>query len=130
MAIIGPTNGPSDLTMKAKSKAKARKSKPKTRAKPKKSKATRTTTVPRTVSITTPTISADFKTCEEVEVGDIGGFGITTEERMERETRCIQRATQFCKSCMRNLCNTHYDLLHKDHDNPIRHDSGPSPVQM
>jgi hypothetical protein len=31
---------------------------------------------------------------------------------------------------MRNLCNTHYDLLHKDHDNPIRHDSGPSPVQM
>jgi hypothetical protein len=49
---------------------------------------------------------------------------------MERETRCIQRATQFCKSCMRNLCNTHYDLLHKDHENPVRHDSGPSPVQM
>jgi len=116
--------------MKAKSKAKAKKSKSKTGAKPKKRRATSTTAVPRTVAITTPTISADFKTCEEVEVGDIGGFGITTEERMERETRCIQRATQFCKSCMRNLCNTHYDLLHKDHDNPVRQDSGPSPVQM
>jgi len=84
----------------------------------------------RPIATTTPNLSPDFKTCEEVEVGDIGGFGITSEERMERETRCSQRATQFCKNCVRNLCNTHYDLLHKDHDNIVRHDSGPSPVQM
>ncbi|HWY28138.1 MAG TPA: hypothetical protein VNW25_02650 [Candidatus Sulfotelmatobacter sp.] len=117
--------------MKAKSKAKAKtKSRPKTRAKPKKNRTPRTTASPRPASITTPTLSPDFKICEEVEVGDIGGFGITTEERMERETRCTQRATQFCKNCMRNLCNTHYDLLHKDHDNPVGHDSGPNPVPM
>jgi hypothetical protein len=63
-------------------------------------------------------------------VGDIGGFGITSEERMERETRCSQRATQFCTRCQRNLCNTHYELLHKDHELTVRHDSGPSPVQV
>ena len=130
MAIIGPTHGPSDSTMKAKSKAKAKKSRAKTRAKPKKTKTRRTTAVARPISATTPAVSADFKTCEELEVGDIGGFGITTEERMERETRCIQRATQFCKSCMRNLCNTHYDLLHKDHDSLVKLGSGPNPVQL
>jgi hypothetical protein len=131
LAIISLANGPSDSTMKAKSKAKAKtKSKRRTRAKPKKSHTTRTKVAPRPAPVATPTLSLDFKTCEELEVGDIGGFGITTEERMERETRCTQRATQFCKNCMRNLCNTHYDLLHKDHDNPVGNDAGPSPVQM
>jgi len=131
VAIISPANGPSDPTMKAKHKAKAKtKSKPKTRAKPKTSRTTRTSAATTPTSITMPNLSPDFKTCEEIEVGDIGGFGITSEERMERETRCTQRATQFCTSCAKNLCNTHFDLLHKDHDNPIRHDSGPSPVQM
>src|SRR3989441_3759967 len=117
--------------MKAKHKAKAKtKSKPKTRAKPKTSRTTRTSAATTPTSITTPNLSPDFKTCEEVEVGDIGGFGITSEERMERETRCTQRAAQFCKSCAKNLCNTHYDILHKDHDHPTGPDSGPSPVQM
>jgi hypothetical protein len=126
---FAPAYGPSDSTMKAKSKAKA-KSKHKTRTKPKTSRTTRASAATRLTSITTPNLSPDFKTCEEIEVGDIGGFGITSEERMERETHCTQRATQFCTSCAKNLCNTHYDLLHKDHDNPIDHDSGPSPVQM
>src|SRR6266702_2720725 len=117
--------------MKAKRKAKAKtRTKAKTRAKSKKSQATRASPTTKPSAITAPNLSPDFKTCEEVEVGDIGGFGITSEERMERETRCTQRATQFCKSCARNLCNSHYDLLHKDHDNPVHHDSGPSPVQM
>ena len=117
--------------MKAKNKAKA-KTKPKhrTRVKPKTNSTTQTSLAPRPSSITTPNLSPAFKTCEEIEVGDIGGFGITSEERMERETRCTQRATQFCTSCAKNLCNTHYDLLHKDHDNPARHDSSPSPVQI
>src|SRR2546422_11407129 len=62
--------------MKAKSKAKAKtRSRSKTRAKPKKSRTTRTTATPRPASITTPPLSPDFKTCEEVEVGDIGGVG-------------------------------------------------------
>jgi len=117
--------------MKAKSKAKAKtKSKHKTRAKPKKGRTIRASATARPTSITTPNLTPDFKTCEEIEVGDIGGFGITSEERMERETHCTQHATQFCKSCAKNLCNTHYDLLHKDHDNPVGHASGPSPVQV
>ena len=131
MAIISPENGPSDPTMKAKRKAKAKtRTKAKTRAKSKTSRTTQANAAPRPSLATTPNLSPDFKTCEEVEVGDIGGFGITSEERMERETRCTQRATQFCKSCAKNLCTTHYDILHKDHDNPIGHDSRPSPVQM
>ena len=131
MAIISPENGPSDPTMKAKRKAKAKtRTKAKTRAKSKTSRTTQANAAPRPSLATTPNLSPDFKTCEEVEVGDIGGFGITSEERMERETRCTQRATQFCKSCAKNLCNTHYDILHKDHDNPIGHDSRPSPVQI
>jgi hypothetical protein len=130
LSLAQPTV-PSDPTMKAKSKAKAKtKSRQKTRAKPKTSRTTKTKTAVRPTPIETPSLTPDFKTCEEVEVGDIGGFGVTSEERMERETRCTQRATLFCKSCDKNLCNAHYDILHKDHDNPLRHDSGPSPVQM
>src|SRR6267378_189839 len=121
--------------MKAKHKAKAKtRSRPKTKSKTKaKARGTRTTraiTTTRPSPITTPALSSDFKICEEVEVGDIGGFGITSEERMERETRCSQRAIQFCTRCQRNLCNTHYELLHKDHELTVRHDSGPSPVQV
>ncbi|HEV2121021.1 MAG TPA: hypothetical protein VGS11_13065 [Candidatus Bathyarchaeia archaeon] len=117
--------------MKAKNKAKAKtKSRHKTRAKPKKARTPRTRAAIRPTPITAPVPSPDFKTCEEIEVGDIGGFGITSEERMERETHCTQRATQFCSACARNLCNTHYDLLHKDHDSPTAHNSGPNPVQM
>jgi hypothetical protein len=119
--------------MKAKSKAKAKaktRSKHKTSAKPKTRRTTRVGPATRPATIAIPNLTPDFKACEEVEVGDIGGFGITTEERMERETHCTQHATEFCKSCAKNLCNTHYELLHEDHDNPIGHDSGPSPVQI
>src|SRR5438094_10168877 len=109
--------------MKAKRKAKAKtRSKPKTRAKSKTSRTTRARTTTMPTATTTPNLSADFKTCEEVEVGDIGRSGITSEERMERETPCPQRATQFCKSGVRHLCNTHYKLLHKDHDTIVPHD--------
>src|SRR5947199_9428041 len=98
--------------MKAKRKAKAKtRSKPKTRAKSKTSRTTRARTTTMPTATTTPNLSADFKTCEEVEVGDIGGFGITSEEWMERETRCSQRATQFCTSCVSSLCNSQYYVL-------------------
>ena len=53
--------------------------------------------------------------CEEVEVGDIGGFG-DIEELESHESRCAQTATQLCGACGRKLCGTHYELLHKDHD--------------
>src|SRR5690349_16428905 len=116
---------------KTKSKAKAKtKSKPKARAKPKTRRTTRASSTVGQTPISAPNMTPNFKTCEEIEVGDIGGFGITSEERMERETRCTERATQFCKSCAKNLCNTHYDLLHKDHDNFVGHDTGPNPVQL
>src|SRR3989442_9383923 len=99
--------------MKAKSKAKAKtRSRSKTRAKPKKSRTTRTTATPRPASITTPPLSPDFKTCEEVEVGDIGGLWNTTDERKERETPCTHPATQPCKTCMRKPCNNPHHLLH------------------
>src|SRR2546427_7497091 len=101
--------------MKAKSKAKAKtRSRSKTRAKPKKSRTTRTTATPRPASITTPPLSPDFKTCEEVEVGDIGGVGITTQGRKEQGTPFTQRATQPFQSCMRKPFNTPYQLLHKE----------------
>src|SRR2546427_4060589 len=103
--------------MKAKSKAKAKtRSRSKTRAKPKKSRTTRTTATPRPASITTPPLSPDFKTCEEVEVGDIGGVGITTEGRKERGTPCTPRATPHFKSCMWDLFHNHHHLHSKDHD--------------
>ena len=120
----------SDPAMKSKSKSKKTRTRSKTQAKPKTHRTTRATTTPRTMSTPNPYTSPDFKLCEEIEVGDIGGFGVTSEGRMERETRCTQRATQFCKNCERNLCSTHYDLLHKDHDSVVKLGSGPNPVQL
>src|SRR2546426_11856821 len=116
--------------MKTKSTAKAKtRSRSKTRANPKKSRTTRTTATPRPASITTPPLSPDFKTCEEVEVGDIGGVGITTEGRKERGDRCTPRATPPFKSWMRNLCNNHHHPLHKEHDKTLKQPSGHSPRQ-
>ena len=63
-----------------------------------------------------------IKTCEEVEVGDIGGFG-STEELESHENRCAQPATQQCTTCRRNLCGTHYELLHQEHDVELRDES-------
>jgi hypothetical protein len=56
-----------------------------------------------------------LKACQEVEVGDIGGFG-SPEELEEHEKRCSEPATEFCNSCGKNLCRNHYDLIHRDHD--------------
>jgi hypothetical protein len=55
------------------------------------------------------------KACQEVEVGDIGGFG-SPEELEEHEKRCSEPATEFCTNCGKNLCRNHYDLIHRDHD--------------
>src|SRR5260370_38565361 len=56
-----------------------------------------------------------LKTCQEVEIGDIGGFG-SPEELEEHEKRCSESATEFCSNCGKNLCRNHYDLIHRDHD--------------
>ena len=61
------------------------------------------------------TLNISPKTCQEMEVGDIGGFGSTTELE-EHEKRCSEPATEFCSDCGKNFCHNHYDLLHRDHD--------------
>jgi len=57
----------------------------------------------------------NVRTCEEVEIGDIGGFG-STEELEAHEERCTQPVTTSCATCSKNLCSTHYEFLHRDHD--------------
>src|SRR2546422_5908520 len=61
------------------------------------------------------TLNPALKTCQEVEVGDIGGFG-SPDELEEHEKRCSEPATEFCTNCGKNLCRNHYDLIHRDHD--------------
>ncbi len=86
-------------------------------------------------SISIPSLTPSFtpslkiKTCEEVEVGDVGGFG-SPDELEEHEKRCNEQATQFCATCAKNLCSSHYDLLHKDHDNKGGHNTGQGMVQV
>jgi len=63
----------------------------------------------------TITPSSDFKVCQEVEVGDIGGFGDTAELE-QHEKKCGDRATEYCTSCGKNLCRIHYMLMHGDHN--------------
>ncbi len=112
------------VLMKSKKKAKTR-SKSKSRAKSKshaKGK-TRARTGTKTVhsaiveSIPNPnvTLNPALKTCQEVEIGDIGGFG-SPDELEEHEKRCSEPATEFCTNCGKNLCRNHYDLIHRDHD--------------
>jgi len=110
--------------MKSKKKAKTRsKSKAHTRsrahAKSKAHPRTGTKTAHSAIveSIPSPnvTLNPALKTCQEVEVGDIGGFG-SPDELEEHEKRCSEPATEFCTSCGKNLCRNHYDLIHKDHD--------------
>lgn len=64
--------------------------------------------------------------CEEVEVGDIGGFG-NARELEAHEKHCGQQATEFCHTCARRLCNSHYELLHRDHDTTGGHNIGHGP---
>ncbi len=84
---------------------------------------------PSAIAIAAPSPSSipspRVKICEEVEVGDIGGFG-SPDELEEHEKRCGEQATQFCSTCAKNLCGSHYELLHRDHDGP----SGHSPVKV
>jgi hypothetical protein len=91
--------------------------------KPVKNKSRRTTkrqSNPGMVNATVPSSSIPkIKACEEVEIGDIGGFG-STEELESHENRCSQPATKLCAACGRNLCGTHYELLHRDHDSGQR----------
>ena len=60
-------------------------------------------------------VNPNAKACQELEVGDIGGFG-SPDELEEHEKRCGEPATEFCNGCGKNLCHAHYDLLHRDHD--------------
>src|SRR6266511_2138640 len=66
------------------------------------------------------TLNASLKTCQEIEVGDIGGFG-STKELEEHQKRCGETATEFCGNCGRSLCRNHYDLLHRNHDRMSGH---------
>lgn len=102
--------------MKSKTRQKAR-----TRTHPKKTKVQ-----PRTVrkseskqSVLSRKVtiipSPDYKVCQEVEVGDIGGFG-DTQELEQHEKKCGDRATEYCMSCGKNLCQIHYMLMHGDHN--------------
>src|SRR5438876_3878759 len=109
--------------MKSKKKAKTRsKSKAHTRcrahAKSKAHPRTGTKTAHSCIveSIPSPnvTLNPALKSCQEVEVGDIGGFG-SPDELEEHEKRCSEPATEFCTNCGKNLCRNHYDLIHRDH---------------
>ena len=110
--------------MKSKKKAKTRsKSKPRAKSKSHSKSKTHARTATKTPhsaiveSIPSPnvTLNPTLKTCQEVEVGDIGGFG-SPDELEEHEKRCSEPATQFCTNCGKNLCRNHYDLIHRDHD--------------
>ena len=110
--------------MKSKKKAKAHsKSKAHTKSKShlkrKTAARTGTKTTPSTTIEATPNLEATLnpalKTCQEMEVGDIGGFG-SPDELEEHEKRCSEPATEFCTNCGKNLCRNHYDLIHRDHD--------------
>lgn len=77
----------------------------------------------------TPTLSApDFKTCEEPEVGDIGGFGDVAAFE-SHEKLCGEKATEFCGTCGKNLCSSHYELMHKEHSAGGQHTSQQSMAQ-
>src|SRR5881296_2227751 len=71
------------------------------------------------------TLNPALKTCQEVEVGDIGGFG-SPDELEEHEKRCAEPATEFCSNCGKNLCRNHYELIHRDHDHTSGHTIGQS----
>src|SRR5437879_2649465 len=76
---------------------------------------------PTTTTVTTTTLSIPgFKTCEEPEVGDIGGFG-DVDAFESHEKLCGEKATEFCGTCAKNLCSSHYELLHRDHDSSGHH---------
>jgi|SRR6266849_7374893 CCR4-NOT transcriptional regulation complex NOT5 subunit len=112
------------VLMKSKKKAKTRsksksRTKSKVHAKGKTHARTGTNTAHSAIVESIPsanvTLTPPLKTCQEVEVGDIGGFG-SPDELEEHEKRCSEAATEFCSNCGKNLCHNHYDLIHRDHD--------------
>src|SRR3989442_6176410 len=74
------------------------------------------------------TLNPALKTCQEVEVGDIGGFG-SPDELEEHEKRCSEAATEVCTQCGKNLCRNHFDLIHRHHDT-AGHTAGSSLAQQ
>ena len=110
--------------MKAKQKSKSgKKLSSKKPVKKKSSRKVSTRLGPRISNVRVSSVpNLKIKTCEEVEIGDIGGFG-SPEELESHENRCAQPATQECSTCRRNLCRTHYELLHQDHDVERRYES-------
>jgi hypothetical protein len=108
----------SKKTAKAHSKSKTR-TKPKSHAKTKAHAHIGTKTPGSAIIEATPSmevvLNPTLKACQEVEVGDIGGFG-SPEELEDHEKRCSEPATEFCTNCGKNLCRNHYDLIHRDHD--------------
>ena len=113
------------MKSKKKSKAKTRttskahtRTKTKTHARPK----PETSPLDKAETMLKPslTLNTSAKTCQEVEVGDIGGFG-SPDELEEHEKRCTEQATEFCTNCGRNLCRNHYELIHRDHDHTSGH---------
>src|SRR5207245_3121188 len=87
----------------------------KSKTHPRTSKKTAHSAIVESVPSPNVTLNPALKTCQEVEVGDIGGFG-SPDELEEHEKRCAEPATEFCSNCGRNLCRNHYDLIHRDHD--------------
>src|SRR6266516_2321297 len=110
--------------MKSKKKAKTRsKSKPRAKSKSHSKSKTQARTATKTphsaivesIPSQSITLNPALKTCQEVEVGDIGGFG-SPDELEEHENRCIERAPHSCTNRAKTLCRNHYDLIHRDHD--------------
>jgi hypothetical protein len=125
------------VLMKSKKKAKTRSrskshTKSKSHSKSKTHVRTRTKTAPSNIieAIPSPnvTLNPALKTCQELEVGDIGGFG-SPDELEEHEKRCSEPATEFCSNCGKTLCRNHYDLIHRDHDTS-GHSTSSSPAQQ
>src|SRR3989442_4164976 len=103
--------------MKSKKKAKTRsKSKPHTKSKShSKSKThartgTKTTHPTMIESIPSPnvTLNPAVKTCQEVEIGDIGGFR-SPDDLEEHEKRCSEPATKSCTHFGTDHCLNHYN---------------------
>src|SRR6266516_2253622 len=110
--------------MKSKKKAKTRsKSKPRSKSKSQSKSKTQARTATKTphsaivesIPSQSITLNPALRTCQEVEVGDIGGFG-SPDELEEHEKRCSEPATEFCTNSGKNLCRNHDDLTHRDHD--------------
>src|SRR5437667_12730407 len=102
--------------MKSKKKAKTRsKSKPRAKSKAHTKSKTHARTGTKAArpaiveSIPSPnvTLNPALKTCQEVEVGDIGGFG-RPDELEEHEQRCAEPADGLCINWRQNLFRPHY----------------------